>query len=92
MNFSEERLRHISHLILDALNKESLIEEGGNPSVLHDIKKVLMKYFAAGDEVDNFVRAKIHSYSRTIPEGSSEWSVMYDKLYEEEMNKRGFSS
>ncbi len=91
MNFSEDRLRHISHLILDALDEEYLIGEGGNSSVLHDIKKVLMKYFAAGNEVDDMVRAKIHSYSRRIPEGSSEWSVMYDKLYEEEMNKRGFS-
>ncbi len=91
MNFSEERLSHISHLILDALNRESFIEQGGSSSVLHDIKKVMMKYFAAGDEVDDLVRAKIHSYSRPIPEGSSDWSVMYDKLYEEEMNKRGFS-
>ena len=91
MRFSEERIRHISHLILDALEEESCFEAEGKASVLHDIKKILENYYLAGDEVDDLVRQKIRSYKRMIPEGSSEWLVMYDKFFEEEMNKRGFS-
>ena len=91
MRFSEERIRHISHLVLDVLDEEGCIEKGGNASVLHDIKRVLLNYFTAEDQVDDLVRKKIHSFSRVIPEGSREWDVMYDKLFEEEMNKRGQS-
>ena len=41
------------------------------------------------DEIDDFVRKKIRSYSRMIAEGSREWDIMYDKLFEEEKAKRG---
>ena len=92
MRFSEERIRHLSHLVLDALEKEGCIGTGGKTPVLSDIKRVLLNYFTAEDQVDDLVRKKIHSYSRIIPEGSREWDVMYDKLFEEEMNKRGQST
>ena len=88
MRFSEERIRHLSHLVLDAVEGEGCIRAGGKASVLNDVKRVLLNYFTAEDQVDDLVRKKIHSYSRIIPEGSREWDVMYDKLFEEEMNKR----
>jgi len=90
MRFSDDRISHLSHLILDLLVEESCIEEGGKVSVLHDIKKILLNYFKAEDQVDDAVRKRIRSYSRVIPEGSREWEVMYGKLFAEEMTKRGF--
>ncbi len=92
MRFSEERIRHLSHKVLDALEEEGCIGDEGKSPVLHDIKRVLLNYFTAEDQVDDLVRNKIHSYSRVIPEGSREWDIMYDKLFEEEMNKRGQSA
>ena len=92
MRFSEDRISHLSHLVLDVLEDEGCIVRGGNASVLHDIKRALLGYFSAEDQVDDFVRKKIHSFSRVIPEGSREWDVMYDKLFEEEMRKRGQSA
>jgi hypothetical protein len=38
--------------------------------------------------IDAAVRRTLTSYSRQIVEGSREWDVMYQKLYEEELNKR----
>ncbi len=40
------------------------------------------------DVVDEAVRKTINSYSKKIPEGSNEWEVMYNKLYDDEMKKR----
>ena len=90
MRFSDDRISHISHLILDLLEDESCIDKGGKVSILHDIKKILLNYFKAEDQVDDIVRNKIRSYTRVIPEGSREWEIMYNKLFAEEMGKRGF--
>lgn len=91
MNFSEDRISHLSHLILDELEKLGTFEDSGKSAVLHDIKKILSNFCDAGDQVDTFVRQKIRSYSRPVPEGSREWDVLYDKFFEEEMRKRGLS-
>ena len=90
MMFSEDRIRHISHLIFNDLKEKALIEIINEAAVLNDIKRMLFNYFKVEDQVDDFVRQKIRSYSRIIPEGSREWDVMYDKLFQEEMTKRGF--
>ena len=92
MKFSEDRIRHISHLIFNDLKDKSLIGIKNEAAVLNDIKRMLFNYFKVEDEVDDFVRQKIRSYSRIIPEGSREWDVMYDKLFQEEMTKKGFSN
>ena len=40
------------------------------------------------EEVDFAVRQTLASYTRRIMEGSREWDVMYQKLYELELDKR----
>ncbi len=39
------------------------------------------------EEVDFAVRQTLASYTRRIMEGSREWDVMYQKLYELELDK-----
>ena len=39
------------------------------------------------EEVDFAVRQTLASYTRRIMEGSREWDVMYQKLYELELGK-----
>lgn len=90
MRFSEERIRHISHLILEGLEKGGCVEAKDKTPILNDIKRTLFDYFEVEDQVDDIIREKLRSYSRGIAEGSREWEVMYDKLLEEEMGKRGF--
>ena len=89
MNYSEDRLRHIAHLILDDLKKSGRVEVTDDSAVLNDLKRILFGHFRMEDEIDDFVRSKIRSYSRMIAEGSREWDIMYDKLFEEEKAKRG---
>lgn len=89
MSYSEDRLRHIAHLIVDGLSKKKMVEVSDNTAVLNDVKRMLFGHFKMEDEIDDFVRRKIRSYSRMIAEGSREWDIMYDKLFEEEKIKRG---
>jgi hypothetical protein len=85
---SDDKVSHLSHVILDAVKKSPLIriksEEG---KVLREIKRVLAAELAHESEIDQKVRAKLASYSRGIVEGSPEWDVLYRKTFEEEMRK-----
>lgn len=85
---SDDKVSHLSHVILEAVKKSPLIriksEEG---KVLREIKRVLAVELAHEDEIDQKVRAKLASYSRGIVEGSPEWDVLYRKTFEEELRK-----
>jgi hypothetical protein len=85
---SDDKVSHLSHVLLGAVKKSSLIrmksEEG---KVLREIKRVLAVELAQEDEIDQKVRAKLASYSRGIVEGSPEWEVLYRKTFEEEVRK-----
>jgi hypothetical protein len=55
------------------------------------VVKTLNDALKIEEVVEVEVRRKLASYSRRILEGSREWDVMYQKLYEEEMkNRLGF--
>lgn len=86
---SEEKRVHLSHVILQCLEKTT---EGcfvvSSTVVLREIKHVLEDQVNLESEINKLVRAKLLSYSRKIPEGSSEWDVMYEKTYSEELKKR----
>ena len=85
---SEDKVSHLSHVILQAVKKSSLVSlKGDDARMLKDIKRVLADELAQEEGIDRKVRAKLSSYSRGIVEGSSEWDVLYRKTFEEEMRK-----
>ncbi len=82
-------MTHLAHLILTQLKKEpgvNFIEEEGE--VLREIKRVFANELHLEEEVDRVVRERLLSYSRRIVEGSTEWDVLYQKSFAEEMKKR----
>lgn len=89
MSLSEDKISHISHLILNKIKKDKIAtfitEEA---KVLKEIKTVIMNEMKIDVEIDAFVRGKIESYSRKIVEGSPEWEVLYKKFFGEESKKR----
>ncbi|NOY53132.1 MAG: DUF507 family protein [Deltaproteobacteria bacterium] len=91
MRLSEERISHLSHLILDQLlNKGFLfVSELEEPALRRKIKTVFLGELSKEDELDDRVRKKIASYRRDIPEGSSEWDILYQRFYNEEKGKSG---
>ncbi len=89
MRLRDEKINHLSHLILNGLLKKDIaVLLDDEIKSIKEIKRVIMQELRVDEEVDEFVREKLHSYSRRIPEGSPEWEVMYRKFFQEEMGKR----
>jgi hypothetical protein len=88
MRLSEDRISHIAHLIHDGLWKDDIVDYPQYESALLEIKRTITEYLKVDDEVEEKVRQKIRSLSKTIPEGGREWEVLYKKYFNEEMSKR----
>ncbi|HXY62680.1 MAG TPA: DUF507 family protein [Nitrospirota bacterium] len=89
MRLSEDRVSHLSHLILDKLVQDRTVgvlhpEE----KLLREIKRTISDELKFEDDADDAARRTIRSLSRKVPEGSREWDVLYRKYFEEEMNRR----
>lgn len=85
---SEEKISHLSHIILQVVKKSQLVTvQADEGRVLKEIKRVLASELAQEEEIDRKVKAKLASYSRGIVEGSAEWDVLYRKTFEEEARK-----
>lgn len=90
MRLSREKILHLSRLIVDALDDQELVTWHTDKNSLRaEITNVMLDELGVEEEVDEEVRRMLHSYKRKIIEGSREWDVMYQKLYEEQMKKRG---
>jgi uncharacterized protein len=89
MRLSEDRIYHISHLIQDMLIRNRNIDIlQTEERVLREVKRTIADELKFEDEADEAARRTIRSLSRTVPEGSREWDVLYRKYVEEEMNRR----
>lgn len=89
MILSDDKINHISHLILNGIkndNMATLITD--EAKVLKEIKTVIINELRLEEEIDRFVKGKLESYSRKIFEGSPEWEVLYKKFFGEESKKR----
>ena len=86
---SDGRISALAHLVLDELKRAGVPELRTDRLVLQEIKAVLGDYLQIDDALDARVRRKIASLSRRVPEGSSEWDVLYRQYFEEEKRKLG---
>lgn len=90
MRLSRAKINHLSHLLINALEKEPGVEILKDSNLVRlDIVRIITRELRIEDEVDESVRRKLSSYSRRILEGSQEWEVLYQKTYEEELARRG---
>jgi hypothetical protein len=89
MLLSDEKVSHLSHLILNHLkNPTNATLKVEDVTVLREIKRVLTTELKIEQEVDTVVRRRLASYSKPLAEGSAEWETLYRKAFEEEMRKR----
>ena len=90
MKLSREKINHLANCIMNDFDKRDELDYIAEPTdVRLQVVKVITDVLAVDDEVDAFVKNKLDSLSKDIWEGSNEWEVMYNKYYEEEMNKKG---
>lgn len=89
MRLSEDRIYHISHLVLDMLMQDRNVDAvQAEERILREIRRTIIDELKFEDEADSAARRTIRSLSRNVPEGSREWDVLYRKYFEEELNRR----
>jgi hypothetical protein len=90
MMLSEDKISHLSHVLLRDLIKEGLVEtveEEG--AIRREIKRTIIAELKIGEEIDQVVRKKLQSFTKKLIEGSPEWEVLYKKFFREEEIKKG---
>ena len=90
MKLSDDKITHMTHVILKALLDKGIIdvtEEEG--TVRRAMKRAIVAELQVGDDMDEAVRKKIDSLSKHVAEGSPEWEVLYKKYYREEEVRKG---
>ena len=94
MMLSEDKISHLSHILLNKLYDLDLIsmDEDEEASIRREIKRTIVGELKIGEEIDQVVRKKLLSFSKKLIEGSSEWEVLYSKYYREEEIKKGRGS
>lgn len=89
MRLSEDRISHISHLVLNALVQDRHVNAlQPEERLLREIKRTITAELQFEDEADAAARRTIQSLSRRVPEGSPEWDILYRKYMDEEMRRR----
>jgi uncharacterized protein len=88
---SEDRQKHFAHILIDKLWGDELIDfdEDSEELVIRHAKQLIGLWVEEQGNIDNNVRAKLNSLKRDVHEGSSEWKVLYNKYYAEEMSRKG---
>ncbi|MCC6346535.1 MAG: DUF507 family protein [Nitrospirales bacterium] len=90
MMLSDDKITHMTHMLLKGLLEKGLITLKEDDSLLRrEIKRTISSEVKAGEDIDDAVRKKLQSYSKKLVEGSPEWEVLYKKFFEEEDAKRG---
>lgn len=88
MTLSEDKISHLSHLILNELKKGIATLKEDEITVLREIKRLIISELHLDEEVDAIVKRKLEPYSKKFPEGTPDWSHQYTRFFDEEMRKR----
>lgn len=90
MMLSDDKITHMTHVILKGLMDKGLITLKEDDGLLRrDIKRTLINELKIGEDIDVVVKRKLQSFSKKLVEGSTEWEVLYKKYFEEEEAKKG---
>ncbi|WP_293443309.1 DUF507 family protein [Persephonella sp.] len=86
----EERMNQIAHKIKKYIETENSIEIFEHPNkIRRKIFEILKQLVKEEKEIDREVRQRIKSYSRKILEGTPEWRILYNRIYEDALKRRG---
>jgi hypothetical protein len=89
MNY-DDRYNDVSHTILDELYENYLLEYEVNENQVRNIIFKAFKAFADSyDKIDDTVYEKIQNMEKEYVNGSVEYELIYERLYEDELRKRG---
>jgi hypothetical protein len=88
----EDRYSDIAHQILDQLYEEDLIHyDVSENRIKNIIFDAMTSFIADTSELENAVYEKIKSYKRRMIPGTDEYEILYEKLYKDELARRGMA-
>lgn len=86
----EDRYNEIAHKILETCWKNDLIEYNVTENrVKNVVYTAIETYVASFQAIEDEVAERISSYKRSLVPGSEEYDLIFEKLYEEELRRRG---
>ena len=89
MNY-DDRYNEVSHLILDELYENYLLEYEVNDNQIRNVIFKAFKAFSdAYDKMDDKVYEQIQNMKKEYVQGSMEYELLYERLYEDELKRRG---
>ena len=87
---NEDRFSDIAHKILDYLWEEDFIHYTCSDNQIKNVIFASLDDFIKGfEKADNEVMAKLKNYKRKLIPGTEDYDLVYHRLYEEELTKRG---
>jgi len=89
LNF-EDRFSNIAHKIMDFLYEEDFIHfEVSDNQVKNIIANSINEYIKGYDEADSLAYEKIKNYKRKLIPGTEDYDIVFNRLYEEELVRKG---
>ena len=91
---SRERLFGLAdRIVADLTSSEGVVirapdEEKALGQLRTEVFRILEDESKLEESIDQEVRRTLTSYSRIVPEGSSEWEILYQKTREEVLKRR----
>ena len=86
----EDRLNDLAHTIVEELWDEELIDYEINDGKMKNIVFDSMnKFIKEKHQIEDIVYEKLRNYKKELIAGSEEWELVFTKLYEQELKKRG---
>ena len=88
MRLTNGKINHLANQILNLLRNDDTVEFYAEDA---DIRRMIMRIINSeledDERIDQIVRRKIDSQSRTIQQGTESWDILYRRYYDEEMMK-----
>ena len=91
---SRERLFALAdRIVADLTSSEGVVIKGTDEERVRgqlrtEVFRVLEDEVKLEETIDQEVRRTLGSYSRSVPEGSAEWEILYSKTREEVLKRR----
>jgi hypothetical protein len=87
--FSDEKISHLLHLILNGLQREGYVDFPDKDRATREGRRAFGDYFKKFDMASQAAKQRIFSQKNPPPEHSPQWETLYHKYYEEEIKRRG---
>ncbi len=87
-----ERMNQVANMIRDLIMEDDEVEIYDDPPVIRKrVSEILRNAIREEENIERAVRQRIREYSKNILEGTPEWNILYKKIYEDELRKKGLA-